>query len=187
MKRTAVILGCLLLATPSLAQKPDEKMGTTAAAAITTEDFVRQVAISDLFEVASAKLAQTQGTEMEKKFASQMIEDHTKTSAELKRMIVSGTPKPDMPSQIDQPHQAKLDKLNSSRGQDFAAVYASQQVEAHQDAVALFERYNKSGDRADLKDWAGKTLPALKHHLEMAQQLDGHKATAPTVGSGTAK
>jgi hypothetical protein len=24
----------------------------------------------------------------------------------------------------------------------------------------------------DLKDWAGKTLPALKHHLEMAQGLE---------------
>jgi putative membrane protein len=45
------------------------------------------------------------------------------------------------------------------------------QVSAHKDAASLFERYAKGGDNPDLTDWAGKTLPALKHHLEMAQDL----------------
>ena len=45
------------------------------------------------------------------------------------------------------------------------------QVDAHKDAVSLFQRYAKGGDNPDLKDWAGKTLPALQHHLEMAQNL----------------
>jgi putative membrane protein len=46
------------------------------------------------------------------------------------------------------------------------------QVSAHKDAVSLFERYAKGGDNAKLKDWAGKTLPHLQHHLEMAQSLN---------------
>jgi putative membrane protein len=46
------------------------------------------------------------------------------------------------------------------------------QVSAHKDAVSLFERYANGGEDPKLKDWAGKTLPALKHHLEMAQALD---------------
>jgi putative membrane protein len=41
--------------------------------------------------------------------------------------------------------------------------------------VSLFERYANGGDNPDLKAWAGKTLPALKHHLEMAQKLDKSK------------
>jgi putative membrane protein len=45
-------------------------------------------------------------------------------------------------------------------------------VSAHKDAVDLFERYAKGGENAKLKDWAGKTLPALQRHLEMAQTLD---------------
>jgi putative membrane protein len=48
---------------------------------------------------------------------------------------------------------------------------APDQVDAHKDAVDLFERYAESGDNPDLKSWAGQTLPALKHHLEMAQNL----------------
>jgi len=49
------------------------------------------------------------------------------------------------------------------------------QEDAHEDAVSLFERYSKGGDNADLKNWAGKTLPALKHHLEMAKALSKSK------------
>jgi putative membrane protein len=49
------------------------------------------------------------------------------------------------------------------------------QVSAHKDAVSLFERYAKSGENPKLKDWAGKTLPALQHHLEMAQNLNKNR------------
>ena len=49
------------------------------------------------------------------------------------------------------------------------------QAGAHKDTVSLFERYAKRGDNPDLKNWAGKTLPALKHHLKMAQDLSKKK------------
>ena len=49
------------------------------------------------------------------------------------------------------------------------------QVSAHKDAVSLFERYAKGGDDPKLKDWAGKTLPALQHHLEMAQEMNKNR------------
>ena len=37
------------------------------------------------------------------------------------------------------------------------------------------ERYAQGGDNPELKAWAGKTLPALKHHLEMAENLGKKK------------
>lgn len=43
--------------------------------------------------------------------------------------------------------------------------------QAAKDEVSLFERYAKGGDNGDLKAWAGKTLPALQHHLDMAERL----------------
>jgi putative membrane protein len=184
MKRTAIVLSCLLLATPVVAQSMGERTGVNSTLGIspTTQDFVTQVAVSDLFEINSAKLAQARGNAAEKKFAEQMITDHTKTSSELKRLVTGANFKADIPSQLDSAHQSKLDKLNQAQGEDFSSTYASQQVAAHKDAVSLFERYANGGDQAELKEWAGKTLPALKHHLEMAQQLDQQR-TAPTVGS----
>jgi putative membrane protein len=173
MKRSLIAFGCLLLAGPALAQSVGEKTGvnSTLGIAPTTADFVKEAAISDMFEIASHKLAEDKGNASEKSFASTMVTDHTKTSTELKTMVSSGKVKADVPAELDSSHQSKLDKLKGESGKDFSSDFDSDQVSAHKDAVSLFERYAKGGDNADLKDWAGKTLPTLQHHLEMAQAL----------------
>src|SRR6195256_5576404 len=173
MKRSIIAFGCLLLAGPALAQSVGEKTGvnSTLGIAPTTADFVKEVAISDMFEIDSSKLAQDKGNAAEKTFASQMITDHTKTSTELKGLVSSSKVKADLPAALDSSHQSKLDKLKGESGKDFSSDYDSMQVSAHKDAVSLFDRYAKSGENAELKEWAGKTLPTLKHHLEMAENL----------------
>ena len=107
-----------------------------------------------------------------------MVTDHTKTSSELKGLVSGGKVQATLPTALDSSHQSKLDKLKSANGKDFSSDYNSYQVSAHEDAVSLFERYAKGGDNSKLKDWAGKTLPALKHHLDMAKEL----GKAPSVG-----
>jgi putative membrane protein len=93
-------------------------------------------------------------------------------------MVTGGKVKATLPTELDSSHQSKLDKLKGATGKDFSSDFDSYQVSAHKDAVSLFERYAKGGDNAELKDWAGKTLPTLQHHLEMAQEL----GKAPSVG-----
>jgi putative membrane protein len=173
MKRSIIVFGILLLAGPALAQSAGEKTGVNSALGIspTTADFVKEVAISDMFEIESNKLAQEKGNAPEKAFASQMVTDHTKTSTELKGLVSSGKVKAELPAALDSSHQSKLDKLKAESGKDFSSDFDSMQFSAHKDAVSLFERYAKGGDNPDLKNWAGKTLPALKHHLQMAQGL----------------
>src|ERR1700704_5241405 len=61
--------------------------------------------------------------------------------------------------------EKKLQKLKDAKPEDFAGEYDPMQVSAHKDAVSLFERYAKGGGDSKLKDWAGKTLPTLQHHL----------------------
>ena len=175
-KMVLVALGCLL-AGPVLAQSVGEKTGVNSALGISpsTPDFVKQVAISDLFEIESNKLGQEKGNAAEKEFASHMVRDHTKTSAELKELVSSGKVKAELPAALDSAHESKLDKLKSKSGKDFSSDFASMQEDAHEDAVSLFERYAKGGDNPELKSWAGKTLPALKHHLDMAKALNKSK------------
>ena len=173
MKRSIIALGCVLLAGPALAQSVGEKTGvnSTLGIAPTTADFVKEVAISDMFEIQSSQLAQDKGNAPEKSFASQMITDHTKTSTELKGLVSSGKVQAELPSALDSSHQSKLDKLKGESGKDFSSDFDMDQIRAQKDAVSLFERYAKGGDNADLKVWAGKTLPTLQHHLQMAQGL----------------
>jgi putative membrane protein len=180
MKHAMIVLGSVLLASPVFAQSVGEKTGVNSMLGVapTTADFVREVAISDMFEIESSKLAEQKGNAQEKSFAQQMVTDHTKTSNELKQLVSSGKVKAELPSALDSSHQSKLDKLKDNSGKNFSSDFDSYQVSAHKDAVSLFERYAKGGDDADLKDWAGKTLPTLHHHLDMAQEL----GNSPNVG-----
>src|SRR5262249_26237708 len=151
----------LFLLAPAHAESVGEKTGVNSALGIspTTQDFVTEAANSDMMEIAAAKIAQEKGNDDQKKFAEQMITDHTKTTSDIKGMVESGDVKAEIPATLDSSSQTKLDKLRDAKADQFASDYASMQVSAHKDAVSLFERYSKSGDNPKLKDWAGKTLP----------------------------
>jgi putative membrane protein len=174
MKRTTptIVAAALLISTSAFAQSVGEKTGVNSTLGIspTTADFVKEAATSDMTEIAAARLAQEHGNKQEQTFASQMITDHTKTSDELKA-IAPADARAAIPSALDSSSQNKIDKLKGEKPDDFSSDFNSMQVSAHKDAVSLFERYAKGGDDPKLKDWAGKTLPVLQHHLEMAQNL----------------
>jgi putative membrane protein len=179
MKKLAIAVAAtaLLMHSPAFAQSVGEKTGINSALDIspTTEDFVKEAATSDMLEIEAAKIAEQKGNADEKKFAAQMITDHTRTSSDVKGLVSSGEVKAEIPAKLDESSERKLNKLRDAKGDDFAAEYDPMQVSAHKDAVSLFERYSKSGENAKLKDWAGKTLPALQHHLEMAQALNNNR------------
>jgi putative membrane protein len=167
----------LLISTSSFAQSVGEKTGVNSTLGIspTTADFVKEAAMSDMTEIAASKIGEERGNAPEKAFSGQMITDHTKTSTELKGLVSGGDVKADIPTVLDSSAQSKVDKLKNAKPNDFSSDFDSMQVSAHKDAVSLFERYVKGGDNPKLKDWAGKTLPTLQHHLEMAQDLDKKK------------
>ena len=174
-----MILGLALagaLGSAAFAQSVGEKTGVNSALGIApkTEDFIKEAATSDMLEIEAAKVAQQKGDADEKKFAEQMITDHTKTSSELKGLVPPDQTSA-IPTSLDDSSQKKLGKLRDAKADDFASDYDPMQVSAHKDAVSLFERYAKGGDNTKLKDWAGKTLPALQHHLQMAEQMDKNR------------
>jgi putative membrane protein len=171
MKRIVLIATCALLACPVVAETAAEKTGvnSTLGLAPTTNDFVSEAAISDMFEIQSSKMASAKLAGPEKDFADQMIKDHTKTTSELTSAATADNIP--IPSAVDSSHQKMLDKLSGLDGERFRRLYFSDQVSAHKDAVSLFGRYGKSGDNAKLKSWASQTLPALQHHLDMARGM----------------
>ena len=100
-----------------------------------------------------------------------MVQDHQKTSSELKALVDGGKVKATLPTALDSEHQKMLDELKGKSGKEFDSSYDQIQLKAHRDAVALFDAYAKGGDNPELKGWAGKTLPHLKEHLSMAEKL----------------
>ena len=160
-KKLALLAACLLWATLAPAQTR-----------VSTQDFVTKVAISDMMEIQSSELALARQPDADTKpFAEKMVKDHQRTSRELKALVDSGKVKASLPSALGAEHQKKLEDLKAKSGKDFDRSYDQMQVQAHEEAVALFEAYAASGDNPDLKSWAEMTLPHLKEHLAMAKKL----------------
>jgi predicted outer membrane protein len=44
-------------------------------------------------------------------------------------------------------------------------------VQAHKDAVTLFQNEAKNGKDGEARAWAEKTLPTLQEHLKMATEI----------------
>jgi len=174
MKKIALTAAMVLAATSVFAQSAAEKSGVNSLAGIPpkTEDFVTEAASSDMFEIESSKLAAERSDDATKAFAQQMIQDHQKTTTELKQLVDGGKVKATVPTAMIPDHKEMLDKLKGLQGEEFTEQYRSDQVDAHEDAVDLFKRYGEEGDNTDLKSWAAKTAPALEHHLQMARDLD---------------
>ena len=184
MKRLFLIVAAgLLLAAPAFGQSLGERSGVNSMMGVAPKDadFVKEAAVSDMFEIKAGQLAQDKGDQQAKDFAAKMIHDHSETTAELKSLVESNKVKAQLPSGLDKSHQAKLDKLQKLDGAAFNKQYDKDQVAAHKAAVSLFKRYAKNGKNADLKAFAQKYLPHIEQHLQMAQNLNPRTTTGQSA------
>lgn len=174
MKRAVIALACVLFAGPALAQSLGEKTGVNSALGVapSTADFVKEVAISDMFEIESSKLAASKSTNAEiKKFAQEMIAAHTKTTEQLKSIASTEGFVGELPKEMDQKHAKMVGELKGLSGAKFDRKYVELQVAAHKEAASLFDSYASQGKNAKLKQFAADTAPVIKTHLDHAQML----------------
>jgi len=135
-------------------------------------DFAETAAMSDLYEIEAGRIATEKGqSDAVRAFGEKMVEDHSQTTSQLKQIVTAENIDVELPTELDSSHQDMIDELNEAEPDEFDEEYASQQVDAHQAAVDVFEDYADDGDNGALKDFAGKTLPTLQQHLEEAKQL----------------
>ena len=141
------------------------------------EDFAKKAAIGGKTEVEASKLALQKTSDARvRKFAEKMVSDHTKASEELK--AAASQEGITLPAELDSTHTQAIEKLKALSGAQFDAAYKAQMLQDHKDTVAMFEKEAKaSGSPVEM--FAAKTLPTLKGHLQMAQELAGAEATAP--------
>ncbi|MFW7267980.1 DUF4142 domain-containing protein [Gluconacetobacter sp. Hr-1-5] len=156
------------------AQSVGERSGVNSLLGVSpsTADFVRTAALSDMFEIASAKLALDRSTDAKvRAFAQRMLKDHQTTTTELKAAIAGRDTIAAPPTALDDAHETKLNQLRNLKGLGFDRQYRTEQITAHEDAVSLFTRYGEGKEDQALRDFATHALPTLKDHLRMAQAL----------------
>jgi putative membrane protein len=149
---------------------PNAVAQDTKQAGHSDQMFVQKASTGGLAEVRVGQLATERAASAEvKQFGQQMVTDHTKANQELSTLAkAKNLP---VATELDQKHQAVLDKLTKLQGAAFDREYIADQVAAHERTVALFTTQAKEGHDAELKAFAAKTLPTLQEHLRMVRTL----------------
>ncbi|HTT83129.1 MAG TPA: DUF4142 domain-containing protein [Rhizomicrobium sp.] len=152
------------------AAPPTTNMPATSAT-LSSQEFASKAAITGIYEIRAGHIAEQRSRNPDvDRFAAEMIRDHSKNNAQLMATVkrIGGIR---LPSKVDHEHAGLLAQLRSVSSRQFDSTYAEQQVQGHQDAIALFTSYARHGEIPQLKRYARMTLPVLQHHLEMAQAL----------------
>lgn len=154
--------------------------GTVAgpAGAATAASFVTNAAIGGMYEVEAGRIAaQRSSNPRIKALGEMMVTDHGKAGDELKPIAAAANLI--VPTALDQRHQGLIDNLRGASNEDFDHVYLQQQEAAHNETATLLETWGRTGDNDALKAWAGRTLPVVRAHQRMVDQLDEANADAP--------
>ena len=142
------------------------------AAAATAGGFVNAAAISDMYEIAAARIARQKSTDPAvKAFAAKMVHDHTMSTEGLKKAMAAGAVSSGLPSAMDQRRKGLIDNLDKAAAPDFDKTYIDQQVAAHEEAASLFKGFGDHGSNDALKAFAADTAPTIQAHLDMAKKL----------------
>ena len=130
------------------------------------------LAHGNLAEIETGKMAlEKSKSEPVKKFAQQMIDDHTAAQKELQTLAqAKGVTLPDG---TDIKHKTMATALKVMSGAGFDSQYMKRAgVSDHQETIELLQKVQKSAKDPELKAMAmaAKMIPTVQHHLEMAQQ-----------------
>jgi putative membrane protein len=162
--------------TSNMNASPDSMNNTNATANMNTtpfnsEDsaFVMEAATGGIMDVELGNLAQQYAASQRvKDFGSMMVADHGKANNELKSMVNGRVMIPDsLPAKM----KKEMDQLRKLNGKAFDRSYMSLMTEDHKKDIDKFQKQSQSGTDAQLKSWAGATLPVLQKHYDSVQAI----------------
>lgn len=139
-----------------------------AATTTKADEFVKNAAIGDLYEIEAAKIAMVRSREERvAQIARKMIADHTTSTHHLQAALemneTRGVEPP--PRALDARRKTMLDHLAKAPQDSFDKTYLDQQVLAHEETVSLMRTYSEGGDNPQLRSVALGALPVVERHL----------------------
>lgn len=146
--------------------------GNMGAAANASADmtYVENAAASDMFEIETSRLALDKAAlPSAKTYAQMMIDEHTKSSTELKAAASqAGIP---VPTALPADKQAKVDALRGLSGAEFDRQYLADQRSGHQETLAKVNSYLAAAPAGPLKDHAAKLTGVVQKHLNSLENI----------------
>jgi putative membrane protein len=153
---------------PAVVGRAADTKSSTAKLSSDDTNFIKEAAQGGLMEVQLGKLAQEKAADAKvKQFGKRMEQDHSKANDELKK--IASDKGVQLSNDLDSKHKSNVDKLAKLSGADFDKRYVEAMVSDHKEDIKKFQRVSEKGKDADLKKFAGQTLPTLKEHLQLAE------------------
>lgn len=144
--------------------------GTVSNLSDEDKEFVAKAGMGGMAEVQMGTLALQKAQSADvKAFGQRMVTDHSAANNELSQLATAKGLA--LPAELDAEHKGALDHLSSLNGAEFDKAYMEHMVEDHEKDTAEFEKASISAGDSDLKVWAGKTLPTLQQHLQLAKDV----------------
>lgn len=168
------------------ASSANRNAGGMSASQVSGKDqkFIMDAAQDGMAEVELGQLAQQKASNPEvKSFGQKMVEQHTQANEELKSIASKNNVT--LPTDLEAKLKANVDRLSKLEGEQFDKAYMQHMVQDHKKAVSLFEKTSKSAKNEDVKQFAAKTLPTLRDHLQNAQTVNS--ATSNTGSASRQK
>lgn len=146
---------------------------TAEAAVREARDFVSAAGQASLVEIRTSEMALEKSTSPDVKAFAQMMIDHHKAAIDQLKAASASAAMAAPLDVLDDFHMRRINDLIETDGDaDFDADYAALQVDAHNDAIKLFEDYSKDTNAtAQLKSYADDMLPKLQAHRADAEKL----------------
>jgi len=104
-----------------------------------------------------------------KSSAQKLVDDHTKANQELEQFGTSHGVT--ATAEVEAKAKEAKERIMKLTGKSFDQAFVKQMVDDHTSTIKAFENESKNGTDTDLKSWVDKTLPTLRDHLKMAQDL----------------
>ena len=146
---------------------------TTTNSVVTDEkssEFLKKVTNSGMAEIQLAKLAQQKATiDAVKNFAAMLERDHTSVNQQVKTLADQRSVA--LPAAVSDDKQKMYTDMDKMSGKAFDKNYISMMIKAHGDGISLFEDTRSNASDIDVKNFADKTLPTLKMHLDSAKAI----------------
>jgi len=149
--------------------KHGKNYNTTAQVDTAGVSFINNGIEGGLTEIKASGLAITNSNNQRViGLAKIMIDDHTKAWDELKQ--IASDKQVNEKDTINAAHQQMINDLSKKSESAFDKAYLQMMVTDHQGAIKLFTGAAQNAD-PDIKNFAAKTLPIIKMHLDSANAI----------------
>jgi putative membrane protein len=133
-------------------------------------EFLTKAASGGMLEVELGKQVLARAITPEaKKYAEQMVSDHTKGNAEL--MALATKKNITLPTTLGDEHAKVLKDVTEEKGVKMDQEYLKEMLKDHEEDVKEYTDASIKASDPDIKAFAAKTVPMLKMHLDMVTKM----------------